>query len=58
MAMRLEALNVRMILCEFLNDMSYWEFEGKDAEKQLCYIAGATDMANAVIKAISDLGGK
>ena len=58
MAMKLEAANVLLILNEFLNDMTCWEFEDKDAEKQLCYIGGATDMANAVIKAITELGGK
>ena len=58
MAMRLESENVRIILLSFLNDMGYWEAEGKDAEKQLCYIAGATDMANAIIKAIKELGGR
>ena len=58
MAMKLETTNVLVILREVLNDMGYWEFEGKEAEKQLCYIAGATYMANAVMKAISDLGGK
>ncbi len=58
MAMRLETENVRFILGQMLNDMEYWGVEGKEAEKQLCYIAGVTDMANAVIKAIKDLGGK
>ena len=58
MAMRLETENVRIILSKFLDDMSYWECEGKEAEKQLCYIAGAKDMADAVIKAIRELGGK
>ena len=58
MAMRLEKANVMFILSKFLSEMSYWECEGKEAEKQLCYIAGAKDMADAVIKAIEDLGGK
>ena len=58
MAMRLETENVRIVLSNILNDMSYWDFEGKEAEKQLCYIAGAVDMANAVMKVIVDLGGK
>ena len=55
---RLEAETVRRIMMDFLNDMSVFELEGKEAEKNLCYIAGAIDMANAVIKAIKDLGGK
>lgn len=58
MAMRFEKENVRIILGEMLDDCGYWEFEGKDAEKLLCYIAGMTDMANAVMKAIEELGGK
>ena len=58
MAMRLEKENVRILLGQILNDMSYWERDGKEAEKQLCYIAGITDMANAVMNAIDELGGK
>lgn len=44
--------NVCSILCEMLNGLDYWGEEDKEAEKALCYIAGMTDMANAVIKAI------
>ena len=58
MAMRLETENVRFILSNMLNEMDYCGVEGKEAEKQLCYIAGANDMANAIIKAIVELGGK
>lgn len=58
MAMRLEKENVRIILGNFLSDLELWEFEDKDAEKQLAYIAGLRDMANAVIDAIGKLGGK
>lgn len=58
MAMRLEVENVRYLLANMLDDCSYWECEGKEAEKQLCYIAGMKDMADAVIKAIKELGGK
>ena len=58
MAMKLEKENVRIILGKQLDDCGYWEFEGKDAEKLLTYIAGLIDMANAVIKAIDELGGK
>ena len=57
-AIRLETENVRLILMEILNGTEYFEPEGKDAEKNLCYIAGALDMANATIKAIKELGGK
>lgn len=58
MAMRLEKENVRIIFGNLLSDLECWEFEGKDAEKQLAYIAGLRDMANAVIDAIGALGGK
>ena len=58
MAMRLEKENVRIILGNLLDDCGFWEFEGKDAEKLLAYIAGITDMANAVMAVIEDLGGK
>lgn len=58
MAMRLESENVRIILENMLNEIDYWAVDGKEAEKQLCYIAGMTDMANAVIKAIKELGGR
>lgn len=58
MAMRLEKENVRIILGKMLNDCGYWELEGKDAEKLLTYIAGMTDMANAVMKAIDEMWGK
>lgn len=58
MAMRLEKENVRIILNNFLSDLEMWEFEDKNAEKQLAYISGLRDMANAVIEAIGQLGGK
>jgi hypothetical protein len=57
-AIRLTTENVRIIMWNILNDIPYWEVEGKEAEKQLCYIAGMTDMANAVIRAIEEFGGK
>ena len=41
-----------------INDMEHYGLEGKDAEYQSCYIAGALDMANAVMEAIVGLGGK
>ena len=58
MAMKLEKENVRIVKEKLLYDCGYWEFEGKDAEKLLTYIAGVNDMADAVIKAIDELGGK
>lgn len=60
MAMKLTTENVRIILSEFIGECISDAFspDGKEAEKQLCYIAGATDMANAVMKAIKELGGR
>ena len=58
MAMRLETENVRIILMDILADVDYWLPEGTEASKSLAYISGAADMANAVIKAIKELGGK
>jgi hypothetical protein len=58
MAMKLEKENVRIILIRFLSDLELLEFEDKDAEKQLAYVYGLRDMANAVIEAIGELGGK
>lgn len=58
MAMRLEKENVRIILGNFLDDVSLWDAEDKEAEKQLAYIAGLRDMANAVMDAIVKFGGK
>lgn len=58
MAMRLTKENVRIIFMEFLNDMEHYGLEGKEAEHQSSYIAGALDMANAVMDAIQGLGGK
>lgn len=58
MAMKLEKENVRIIFMNLLDDMEHYGLEGKDAEYQSCYISGALDMANAVMKAIQELGGK
>ena len=58
MAMRLEKENVRIILMDILSDMELYGSDGKDAEHNASYVAGALDMANAVIHAIEGLGGK
>lgn len=58
MEMRLEKENVRIILMGILNDIDHYGLEGKDAERNASYTAGVLDMANAVIKAIEELGGK
>lgn len=57
MAMKLTTENVNILETKMLDEISYWENESKDAEKTLVYIAGIHDMANAVRKAIRELGG-
>lgn len=57
MAMKLTTENVNILEAQILDELSYWENENKDAEKTLVYIAGIHDMANAVRKAILELGG-
>ena len=56
--MKLNKENVRIILGNFLDDVEMFVPDGTEAEKQLAYIAGLRDMANAVIDAIGELGGK
>jgi hypothetical protein len=58
MAMKLEKENVRIIFMSLLNNMEHYGLDGKDAEHHASYIAGALNMANAVIEAIGQLGGK
>ena len=58
MAMKLEKENVRILFMNLMNNMGHYGLEGKDAEYQSCYISGALDMANAVMDAIEELGGK
>lgn len=55
---RLESENVRYVLQELLTECDLYGREGKEAEKMVHYICGLNDMANAIIKAIKDLGGK
>ena len=57
MAMKLTTENVNILERKMLDELAYWEHEGKDAEKALVYIAGIHDMANAVRTAIRELGG-
>lgn len=57
MAMKLTTENVNILEAQILDELSYWENENKDAEKTLVYITGIHDMANAVRKAILELGG-
>ena len=56
-AMRLTSENVRYAKEQVLKDVDYWAHEGKEAEKTLAYLCGVDDMANAVIRAIKELGG-
>ena len=58
MAFRLSGENVRMIEHDVLGDIDFWAIEEKDMEKYLGYVAGIHDMANVVIKAIKELGGR
>ena len=57
MAMRLTRENVNILETRMIGEIAYWEGDGKDAEKTLAYIAGLHDMAEAVRKAIRELGG-
>lgn len=58
MAMKLGTENVRKILMDILNGSEFYGLEDKQAEHTASYTAGVLDMANAVIRAIEDLGGK
>ena len=55
--MKLNKENVRIILGNFLDDVEMFVPDGTEAEKNLAYIAGLRDMANAVMDAIQQLGG-
>ena len=57
MARKMTTENVNILESKMLDEISYWEIEGKDAEKTLAYIAGIHDMANAVRRAIKELRG-
>lgn len=47
---RINPAVIRDELIKFIGDLYLLEDEGKEAEKTLAYIAGAKDMANAIIK--------
>ena len=51
-SMKLNTDNVRIIMQNLLDDLELWELEGKEAEKQLAYIAGIRAMASATIEAL------
>lgn len=56
-AYRLETATVRKIFMDTVIDLPLMA-SGEEAEATLHFIAGAYDMANAVIQAIEELGGK
>ena len=58
MAMKLETGNIHRIVLNILNEMDMNGADEKDAIYVCNYLAGIVDMANAVIEAIEDLGGK
>lgn len=55
--MKLTKEDVRIILGNILDDVEMFVPDGTEAEKNLAYIAGLRDMANAVMDAIQKLGG-
>lgn len=48
---------VRIAAFDLLNTLDYWPTDGEEAKTDLAYIAGALDMAHAVIKLIETHGG-
>ncbi len=57
MAKQLAKDNVLEILLENLDTLDYYPGDGELARENLAYIAGLADMANAVIRKITELGG-
>lgn len=57
MAFRLTSENVRILENNILGNLVMWGAEDKEAERLTHYICGVHDMANAVIRAIQELGG-
>lgn len=57
MEQRLTKDNVREILLESLYGEDYYPGDEDLAREKLAYIAGLVDMANAVIRKITELGG-
>ena len=57
MAKQLTKDNVREILIECETGLEYWPDTDREARENLSYIAGLKDMANAVIRKITELGG-
>lgn len=57
MEQRLTKNDVREILLESLHGEDFYPGDGDLARENLAYIAGLVDMANAVIRKITELGG-
>jgi hypothetical protein len=49
--------NVREILLKKLTSEDYYPGDGDLAKENLAYLSGLADMANAVIRKITELGG-
>lgn len=49
--------DVREILLESLNGEDFYPGDGDLAKENLAYLSGLVDMANAVIRKITELGG-
>lgn len=57
MAQRLTKDNVREILLEKLTSEDHYPGDGELARENLAYIAGLVDMAESVMRKITELGG-
>lgn len=58
MAFKLTTENVNFLEARILDELEYWTDTDKGAKETLTYIAGIHDMANAVRKAIREMGGR
>ena len=58
MAMKLTTANIDIVERQMLDNLDTWEDEAERAKMLLTYIAGIHDMANAVRRAIEELGGR
>lgn len=44
--------DIRSIFCRLVGEVDLWVADSKEAEKNLAYISGLRDMANAVMDAM------
>ena len=58
MAMKLTRENIDIIENELLDCLEFWEMDADCAKLTIAWIGGIHEMANAVRKAIVELGGK